>query len=187
MKKLDKTVGIGWLNHDAWSETYIGARWIVENKLSNNFGRVDPLHCSLSQMVLIASHQLVELTIFSCIQSELERKEQWNAPLSEFVHRMGFNEAFDTWPKKLTNQKLPKEQPFIAARELAKRRNATVHKEAALATPQMARSALYTGVEASRGIRVHFGLTGFPYESVLQKYPVEEAQWFSGAICPEKS
>lgn len=184
MQNLEKSAGIGWLNHDAWSETYIGARWIIENKLPDSFGRADPVDCALSQMVLIASHQLVEMTIFSCIQSELERKEQWNAALAEFVHRMGFNEAFDTWPKKLTDKKIPKEQPFTAARELAKRRNATVHKEAALATPQMARSALYTGVEASRGVRAHFGSTEFPYESVLKKYPIEEAQWFSGTIYP---
>lgn len=187
MEKLHKATGIGWLNLDAWSETYIGARWIIENKLPDSFGRADPIDGPLSQMVLIASHQLVELTIFSCLQSELERKGQWNATLAEFVNRMGFNEAFDTWPKKLTHQKLPKEQPFTAARELAKRRNATVHKEAALATPEMARSALYTGVEASRGVRAHFGSTVFPYESVLKKYPVVEAQWFSGAMYPEKT
>lgn len=185
MHKVYKSTKIGWLSLDAWSETYIGGRWIIENKLPDHVGRRQPVDGPLSQMVLIASHQLVELSIFSSIRSELERQGQWNPTVADFLHRMGFNEAFEKWPKQLINQRFPKEQPFTAARELAKRRNATVHKEAALATPEMARSALFTGVEASRAVRAHFGITPFPYESVLQKYPIETAPWFSGAMYPD--
>ena len=33
MAIMDTSSKIGWLNLDAWSETYIAAHWIIENKL----------------------------------------------------------------------------------------------------------------------------------------------------------
>ncbi|MBN1007793.1 hypothetical protein [Amphritea pacifica] len=178
------TINIGYLHLDSWSETYIGARSIV-SKLPDNPDQTDVIHGPLSQMVLIASHQLVEIMLFSCIRNNLERSNKWNDVSEEFLRKLNFNEAFNRWPKRLTEKAFPKQkQPFSAARELASRRNATVHSESALTTLEMARSALHTAVSVSIAIQEHFEGQPFTYESVLKKYPIEEQVWFSSSMYP---
>jgi len=55
-----------------------------------------------------------------------------------------------------------------------------VHKSSALTSLEMARSALFSAVEASKAIAEHFlGENAFKYESVLYKYPLQQEQWFS--------
>lgn len=186
MKSLQASTKIGWLNLDAWSETYIGANWILDNKLPRKPYQAEPVDAPLSQMVLIASHQLTEIMLFRCIRRKLEHTGKLNSIFGHVLRRLSFNEAFEKWPKLLTNEPFPsKTQPFTAARLLAQRRNATVHSESALTTLQMARSALFTGVEASRAIQHHFEPGQFAYENVLAKYPVEEQSWFSESMYPE--
>lgn len=180
------TTKIGWLNLDAWSETYIGAHWIVSSKLPDKQYQAEPIDGPLSQMVLISSNQLVEIMLFNCIRRNLEQNNKWNDVSEEFIRKLNFNEAFNKWPKRLTGKAFPKkEQPFLAARELALRRNATVHSESALTTLQMARSALHAGVLASRAIQEHFENQPFLYEAVLKKYPLVEQEWFSSSMYPK--
>ena len=185
MKHIDSTEKVGWLSLDAWSETYLGAHWIIKNKLPEKPNQAEAVDGALSQMVLIASHQLVEIMLFGCIRSNLKQSGQLNEVLDEVLKRLSFNEAFNKWPKLLMGEPFPKKtQPFKAARVLAARRNATVHSESALTTLEMARSALYTGVMASRAVQTHFESGPFYYEAALAKYPVEERVWFSEDMYP---
>lgn len=185
MKHLDVSKNIKTITLDRWSETYIGARWIVMNVLPDKVHQADGISGSLSQMVLIASHELIEVTLFDCIRINLQREKKWNDVIEKVLSRLAYNQAFNTWPKMLTGRSFAKgEQPFVAARELANRRNATVHSESALATVEMARSALFTGVSASRAIQEHFQAGLFQYEYVLQKYPIDKQELFSNKIYP---
>lgn len=185
MQNIDKTISCGWNNLDEWSETYIGAHWIIINKLPEHQYQTDPADGPLSQMVLIASHQLVEIMLFKSIQGYLEKENKWNNVLAEAVRKLNFNEAFNKWPKLITGQAFPKQQPFTSARELAIRRNATVHSESALSTIEMAHSALFTATETSRSIQLHFGQQTFQYESILRKYPLNKRGLFSQNQYPE--
>lgn len=186
MRHISNESKIGcWLSLDAWSETYIGARWIAEKKLAINHYETTEVDGALSQMVLIAAHQLVEIMLFSCIQRNLEKTGRWNDVVEVRMRRMGFNEAFDKWPKRLLGNPFPKNaQAFSSARKLAARRNATVHKESAISTPTMARSALYTGVEASKAIQGVFEDGEFKYKNVLKKYPLQQEEWFCESMFP---
>ena len=186
MKKISKTIQVGWLNLDAWSETYIGARWLIENRLPDKQYQADSVDGPLSQMVLIASHQLVEICLFNSIQKYLEKQKKWNDVLAESVRKLNFNEAFNKWPKLITGSAFPKRQPpFSSVRELASRRNATVHSESALTTLEMANSSLYTAIKVSHAIQSHFGEQAFTYETVVNKYPIKSTAFFSATMYPE--
>lgn len=181
---MDVSSKVAWSNLDEWSETYIGARWIVDNKLPENQYKTEPVDGPLSQMVLIASHQLVEVMLFKCLRNYLESRGEYSEVMAEVLRKLGFNEAFNKWPKLLTGDSFPKEQPFTAARILAVRRNATVHSESALTTLEMARSALYTGVMASRAIESHFGDVKFAYETIVSRYAPLESIYLSESMYP---
>lgn len=88
--------------------------------------------------------------------------------------------AFKDWPTDLVGSPFNSGSPaFKSALALVDRRNATVHKQSALAVPSMARSALFSAVHASREIAIHLlGADGFKHEKVLQKYPLADAEWF---------
>ena len=185
MEIMDTSSKIGWLNLDSWSETYIAAHWIIENKLPEKQFQAEPVDGPLSQMVLISSHQLVEIMLFNCIRQNLKDSGKWNNVMEKVLMKLNFNEAFNKWPKLILGKPFPnKVQPFSGARTLAQRRNATVHSESALTTLEMARSSLYTGVMASRAIEEHFGNEGFSYEAVINKYPLTETEWIAESMYP---
>ena len=67
---------------------------------------------------------------------------------------------------------------------LKDRRNATIHRESALVSLDMARSALFSAVQASRAISEHLlGAGSFSnYEAVLRKYSLPVQPWFSDVM-----
>lgn len=186
---LSRSISTGWLNLDAWSEGYVGAHWLVESELPQRQWETLPRHGPLSQMVLLASHHLVEVMLFRCIWTLLDANRGKFVKQELRYHRAMFHEAFYEWPTELLGHGFDLSvEPFKSAARLHTRRNATVHKESALTTLPMARSALFTAVETSRAIATEFlGVGGFKYEAVLQKYPMAQADWFSVAQFPERS
>jgi hypothetical protein len=74
-------------------------------------------------------------------------------------------------------------EPLLSTERLRHRRNATAHKSSALATVEMARSALFSAVQGSYAL---FALSGtkFPYEPFMQKYPLHDEPWFSSIKFP---
>ena len=184
MAIMDTSSKIGWLNLDAWSETYIAAHWIIENKLPKKQFQAETVDGPLSQMVLISSHQLVEIILFNCIRQKLKDSGKWNDVMEKVLIKLNFNEAFNKWPKLILGKAFPKDQPFSGARTLAQRRNVTVHSESALTTLEMARSSLYTGVMASRAIEEYFGTKLFSYEAVINKYPLSKSEWLTESMYP---
>lgn len=97
MPLITSTTRAGWLNLDAWSETYVGAHWLVTNKLPHEQYQAEPVDGPLSQMVLIASHQLVEIMLFRCIRRNLETAGKWSDVVEQMWTRIGFAEAFNKW------------------------------------------------------------------------------------------
>ncbi|MCY1450879.1 hypothetical protein D9M71_677160 [compost metagenome] len=97
------------------------------------------------------------------------------------LEKASFWHAFKTWPEILTGYPFDlTQEPLKSAHRLKDRRNATIHKSSALTSLEMARSALFSGVEASKTIAEHFGgELGFKYNSVVSKYPLQQEPWFS--------
>ena len=182
MVHLSVSTSIGWLSLDAWSEAYVGARWLAQDELPAKQWETQPQHGSLSQLVLIASHRLVEIMLFRCIGEILEASPGKFPVLERRLSRVSFEEAFGEWPAKLGFPSFDTTaQPFSSIKRLQDRRNSTIHKESALATLEMARSALFSAVEGSKAIATHLGgaKSGFKYERVLEKYPLPTQPWLT--------
>ena len=74
-------------------------------------------------------------------------------------------------------------EPFASTERLRRRRNDTVHKTSALATVEMARSALFSSVAGTRELFA-FANQPFPYEAVLDKFPALAETQFSSVTFP---
>jgi hypothetical protein len=182
MVHLSVSVSVGWLSLDAWSEAYVGAQWLAQDELPEKQWETQPRHGPLSQLVLIASHRLVEIMLFRCIREILEASPGKFPAIERKFFRASFEEAFSVWPAKLGF--LPFDttaQPFASIKRLQDRRNSTIHKESALVTLEMARSALFSAVEGSKAIATHLcgAKSGFRYDRVLEKYPLPNQPWFT--------
>lgn len=181
MITLTSSCSFGYLSLDSWSETYLAARWLVEDELPEQQWRAEPRHGPLSQLVLIAAHRLVEMQLFGAVRKLLDASPGMHPDIEGKFVKGTFDEAFKRWPARLTGQSFDiSVEPFKSAAALQQRRNATVHKEAALCSLPMARAALFSSVEASRAIAAHLlGPAGFAYEAVLAKYPLPQHPWFA--------
>jgi hypothetical protein len=191
MVLISKTFSFTSLNLDSWSETYIGARWLIDNVLPEKQYESTPEHGPISQMVLLASHHMIEIILFSSISEALKNKSESNIEIDKNLKKLekqSFNSAYEYWSPKLLNGKnISKNiEPFISADKLRKRRNATIHKESALTSLEMARSALFTALKASEAIYFHFNETEkYKYDAVVKKYPFQNHSFFSEIVYPE--
>lgn len=186
---VSHSVSIGWLNLDGWSTTYVGAHWLATSELPAKQYQTSPRHGPLSQLLLISSHHLVEVMFFQCVHlilnaspgrfSDIEKTFQDENENKKFIT---FGNVVKKWPQSLVSHPFDmSNEPFKSMECLKNRRNATIHKESALASLDMARSALFSAVQASRAISEHLlGAGSFDkYEAVLRKYPLPSEPWFS--------
>jgi hypothetical protein len=142
----------------------------------------------LSQLVLIASHHLVESMLFHCIREVLEAKPKMFPKHEKQLPRARFDDALTIWPQEFGYGSFDMQlQPYKSIKRLQERRNATIHKDSALTSLVMARSALHSAVEGARGIAIHFrGKDGFPYDQVLQRYSLPVQPWFTDVAFIER-
>jgi hypothetical protein len=187
LRSIFKSTGAGWLNLDEWSTTYVGAHWLVTDQLPKNQWETSPRHAAFSQMVLLASHHLVEVMLFKCVRKILDASPGLHTSQEQEYTRAHFRKVLEKWPAILVGAQFDLAvEPFKSAVRLSERRNATTHKDSRVATLTMARSGLFSAVEASREIAHHLlGKNGFSYLKVLQKYPIEPQIWFSEIKFPE--
>ena len=181
MTLLSVETSATWLNLDAWSNFYVGAHWLATEELPNEHWQTEPRHGPLSQLLLIASQHLVELTLLTCVSEVLKANPNKFPKIEKKFPKARFDDAFKEWTIELTDRAFDTNlEPYKSLKRLQERRNATAHKESALTSLEMGRSALFSAVEGSKSIAVHFrGSNGFPYEPVLKKYPLRSQRWFS--------
>lgn len=191
MKLISNSFTFTSLSLDSWSETYIGARWLIENVLPEEQHQSTSEHGAISQMVLLASHHMVEIMLFSCIKESLENSLEFRDKLDRNIRKLegqSFYDAFEYWsPKLLNGRRFPIDtEPFISMKRLRIRRNSTIHKESSLSSLEMARSALFTGLKGSEEIYFHFNQEKeFKYNAVMKKYPLDTYSLFSEVVYPE--
>lgn len=181
MQHFSSSTSVQWLNLDGWSSPYVGAHWLATQELPDEQWQAKPHHGPLSQLLLISAHHLVELMLFRCISDILNAAPGKFPKHEKKLPRARFEEAFLRWPSELGYAPFDLQiQPFSSVKRLQERRNATVHKDSALTSLEMAKSALHSAVAGAKAIALHFhGPSGFPYEQVLQKYPLPGQPWFT--------
>jgi hypothetical protein len=159
----------------------VGAHWLSTKELPDQQWQAKPYHGALAQLLLISSHHLVEMMLFHCIKEIFNKNHGIFLKHEKQLSQARFNDAFIKWPKELGFNSFDiNVQPYASIKRLQERRNSTIHKDSALTSLKMAKSALWSAVEGSREIAVHFrGAGGFPYENVLKKYPLPVQPWLT--------
>lgn len=182
LRPLHVTFQASWKSHDAWSESYLGVSRLVYEILPVGIADTVVEDSALCQLALVGSNHLVELALVRVLTAFAEAGTAGLTP--RLLAMASQCEMLTTWLPKVTGKPLDLRAPPIASMDtLRKRRNATIHRESALATVPMARSALFSAVEGCRQLFVHADAP-FPWEDSLTTRPVQSEAWFSTLALP---
>jgi len=188
------------IHEDGWTETLAGLSILVKQieqfeKSGDNFNAVYLLRlaiissCYLAEQMFSKSVSIyVEKALQQCVQDQREYRLLTNWSRRNTLRKVGISRAMKEWPEILTGAKFNLgEGALQALAALTRKRNDIVHKLNDLTQysqpAQVAKSAIFTAVEACKEIEKHF-FPGqdFSYSEWLQKYPVENTGFFKKDI-----
>jgi hypothetical protein len=130
-------------------------------------------------MAIVGANHLMEVALFGLLKPYVNAANESFSITQEQFERVGYYEALTDWVLSATGRTIDLTlEPFLSTELLRKRRNATVHKPSAIATSEMARSALFSAVQGSKELYNHFGIT-FRYIPFIQQYTLPDAPPFS--------
>lgn len=177
LRPLNVSIRAAWGAHDAWSETYIGLRRLVYDILPERIADQAAEDAALCQLALVGANHLVELALDRVLKPFAEAGVNGLTP--DLLQAARQHRMLTHWVPIVTEKSFEEKVPAVASMEaLSQRRNATVHRESALATVVMARSALFTAAEGSRFLFVHAD-SPFPWEDSLRLHPIASDRWFA--------
>jgi|WetSurMetagenome_2_1015567.scaffolds.fasta_scaffold106017_3 hypothetical protein len=186
---LAKTVDVSFDSYDTWSELYVGIHHLVYDILPPTVSQQKAEDRVLCQLAIVGANHMMEFALFDLIRPHIDiKKDNKNNIIvtQEKYKDAKYYTALSNWVEQLTDEKIDlKKEPFLSTECVRKRRNSTVHKESALATVEMARSALFSVVEGTKELYSHFKKQ-FPenYQHFMDKYPLREEAWFSTLKLP---
>jgi hypothetical protein len=173
-----------WLIHDTWSEAYVGVRRLAYEILPSSQGSATAEDGALCQLALIGANHLMEVGLYKALLPFAKAIGK-AAPLTEgLLNEATYHHMLARWlPLACGKQVDLGGEPFASTERLRRRPNDTAHKSSALATVEMAKSALFSAVEGTRAVYA-FSATPFPYEAVFKQYPLLDEPWFSQITFP---
>ncbi|SEA12299.1 hypothetical protein SAMN05660420_01287 [Desulfuromusa kysingii] len=184
LQPLDKTFKIAWLNHDSWTESYIGTRKLVYEVLPAKNNDLTEETSALCQLAVVGANHMMEVALFGLIRPHIGSQLPDFSITQKQFDNGGYHKALTNWVEPITGSPLDlSAEPFLSTELLRKRRNDTVHKSSAIATVEMARAALYSAVEGTKALYTHFGNQS-KYRPFLEKYPVHQEPMFSSVQLP---
>lgn len=139
--------------------------------------------CALCQLALVGSNHLVELALDRALASFVESGA--GGITLKSLRAANQHDMLTHWLPTVTGKQLDEQMPPVASMQaLRSRRNATVHRESALATVPMSRAAIFSAVEGCRFIFSHAG-ESFPWEDSIRAYPLPKEAWFAEVPPPD--
>ena len=204
MARVRAVLNLGYAIHeDGWTETLAGLSLLVKQieqfeKSGDTFNAV-----YLLRLVIVSSCYLAEQVFNKSVtayidaalkdyieqsngQRETRLLENWRS--KNTLRKVGISRAMKEWPEILTGAKFNLgEGALQSLAALTRKRNDIVHKLNDLTQysqpAQVAKSAIFTAVEACKEIEKHF-FPGqdFSYSEWLQEYPVENTGFFKKDI-----
>lgn len=195
MKKVGIEITLKFDIHDGWSETLEGLMYLIDQieALERNGDTLNKLY--LTRLTIISSTYLAEQVFAISVQKFItgvlaasantlvkNLLANWKERYS--LKRVGISRAMEEWPKELTGQPLDfGKEPLQSLKSLIERRNDIIHKlydttkyDKAI---EIARSAFYTAIEASKTIESHF-FPGkvFSYQDWLDRFQMSSGVFF---------
>ncbi len=188
------------IHEDGWTETLAGLSLLVKQieefeKSGDNLNAVYLLRlaiissCYLAEQIFSKSvAAYVDGVLRGCAkqpngQREKRLLENWSQ--DNTLRKVGISRAMKEWPEILTGTKFNRgEGALQALGALTKKRNDIVHKlndRTQYSQPaQIAKSAIFTAVEACKEIEKHFFPdNNFFYSEWLKEYPVANSGFFN--------
>ena len=162
MKIMTASIQISYSIHDSWTELLSGTRTILDFAEKQNGERV--IEVNLLRLVLVSSHQMIEVMFFSQIKEAIKGHSEIVKKLLQYDldRRISFREAMDKWPEILTNRNFNfGSEPFQSMVCLSKLRNSAIHYTASAPKENIGESAFYTAIESSKAIYNHFNDGGW--------------------------
>ena len=154
---------LSWKIYDYWSELLEGTRSLLDFLAGE---RKEITKRNLLRLVLISSHQMVEVMLFIQIQEAVKDKPIVKELFKyDLKNRISFRKALEKWPEILTGKKLELgSEPLQSMIFLSNIRNKAIHHEAYIPTNTnknisyitLGESAFYTAIESSKAIYNHF-------------------------------
>lgn len=184
LRPVCNTLTISWLNHDSWSETYVGTRKLIYEIFPNKSSELTGETAALCQLVIVGANHMMEVALFDLIRPSIGAQPPAFSVTQAQFNDAGYYKALSNWVTPITGTPLDLgTEPFISTERLRKRRNDTVHKTSAIATVEMAKTALYSVVEGTKVLYAHFGKP-FKYQPFIENYPMPSELWFSTVRLP---
>ncbi|MCU7836905.1 MAG: hypothetical protein KZQ83_16840 [gamma proteobacterium symbiont of Taylorina sp.] len=185
------------IHKDGWTETLEGLRFLVKQieELEKGNNNINCIY--LLRIVFISSSYLVEQVFTQSIENYCtqilsnesnETSNKLTARLmtdwkeNNSIRKVGISRAIKEWPEILTGKKLDLSCGSLQAmRIITKKRNDIIHKLndfTNYSQPyEIAKSVLYTSVEACKEIEKHFfPESEFSYQEWVDTYPIEQAE-----------
>lgn len=181
---LDVSFITSWLVHDSWSESYVGARRLAYEVIPAPGMKLSAEECALCQLALVGANHLVEVALYKILLPHAKSTGKVSSLTEALLAEASYYQMLTRWLPAVSGKPIDlKAEPLFSTERLRRRRNETIHKSSALATSEMARSALYSAVEASRALYLHAGID-FPYDDALKMYPQIVEKPFSNVTFP---
>ena len=173
-----------WLSHDSWSESYVGTRRLTYDILPAPTAHTNAEESALCQLALIGANHLMEVALYKALLPHAKANST-NSRLTEaLLDDASYYHMLTKWLPAASGKSVDlNSEPFVSTERLRRRRNDTIHKTSALATVEMARSALFSSVAGTREV---FAIADqpFPYEPVLKKFSLPSEDLFSSVSFP---
>ncbi len=181
MKTINASSSISWGASDAWLESYAGTHRLIYKILPQAPWEQSYEDAGLSQLALIGANHLMEIALGQLLAPLLRSTGEYSKSKFE---EAGYRRLLSNWVPELTGVTIPIDsEPFKSTELLRDRRNATIHKSSAIASVDIAQSALYSAVHGCIALYDHLG-EDFPYQEALREYPLRDAPWFSEIDLP---
>lgn len=197
MERVTTSLTIRYSIHaDAWTETLAGLQYLTDQieTLEKSGDSVNKIY--LTRVTIISSSYLAEQVFAQASKKYIDQKltcrsvstltkdllKDWKRRNS--IRKIGISRAIKEWPKVLTGNPLKLgDEPLQSLKKMVDKRNDIIHKLSDLThyeqASDVARSALYTAVEASKTIESHFFPgKNFSYSEWLNKYPIPSGPYF---------
>lgn len=195
MKKVSIETIYKYSIHDGWTETLAGLVYLIDQieALEKKGDTVNKLY--LTRLAIISSTYLAEQVFVKSLVKFITDalNASTNALLNNLLgdwekryslKKIGVSRAMEEWPKELTGKPLDfSKEPLQSLRKLIDKRNDIIHRindttkyDKAI---DIARSALFTAIEASKALEAHF-FPGkdFSYQVWLDKFQLSSGVFF---------
>ena len=157
VKRVTASIEISWSIYDSWTELLTGTRMLLDFAEERNGKSIED--ANLLRLVLISSHQMIEVMFFSQLETCVNNHPEVVKTLFQYdmLRRISFSDARGKWPAIVTGSVLDfSSEPLQSMKSLSTLRNAAIHHTATAPKTDVGESAFFTAIEASKAIYNHF-------------------------------